>query len=1064
MKRSSVRSSPSVPLARLTRPESGNALPRSRLFELLDGLRRHRVTWVASPAGSGKTTLLSSYIAERGLSCLWYQADDSASDPATFFHHLALAARALRKKGARPLPHQGTEYASDLEAFAGRFFEALFASLPPETVVVFDDAQAFTGEGPPLALLLAAVQRVPDTVRLIVLSRAQPPAALSRQRANRWLEVLEWEQLRFDLEESRRVLELLAGRPLTDEHARRLHELTAGWAVGLVLLASDGGAAATPEPSDALPSPLLFDYFATEFFGALDERTRGFLLATSVVPRLTPRVAEALGEERGVQALLERLCREHLFTERRRGKTLSYEYHPLFRRFLLDRAAAELGDEALARLRGRAAAILESEGETEAAASLWLSAGDPQALVRFIHREARTLERTRRWETLETWLRAVPEPLLAEDPWLAYWLGLSVLPRDTVEARRRFESAFAGFLERKERTGAFLAWARVVESIVLESGSFQALDHWLDALEKLRRKLLFAPSVEAFARVNVTLLDALLHRRPDDPRLPHLVRRLRRLLGLSSDVNARVILGTYLLRHDRWTGDLGAARAVIARLRPMIDGPEVEPIVRVVWAAMESAFAWFLGSPAEGLAKAHEALAVGERLGIHFLDFRILTQGAYCALSLGRLDEARAFVEAMPATFRPERRLDMGQHVWVLAWLELAQGRVAAGLALMEEAISIARGIGAPYVETRAWHGLAFAQLRAGRPAEARASIQEMRRLAEAGRFLPVLYVGGLTAAEIAIADGDEEEAKELLAEALGLGRRHGYASAVYWSPQQLAALCARALEWGIEPELARTIIDCHGLQPHAPADAVRWPWPVALRVMGASELLANGALLEGGQGKPFELLKVLVALGGERVPLQTLTEHLWPDADGDRAHDALKTTLARLRKLVGHEAVLVADRRLSLDRRRVWVDAFALERLLDELLADRGDPRTLLRRASALYRGHLMDDELDASWALAPRVRLRERFVRALELGGRRLRAQGHLRECLLHFQRGLELEPLSEELHLGLMELHAALGHPAEAFAAYERCRMALDRGLGVAPSEKLRALADRLRASLA
>ncbi len=50
-------------------------------------------------------------------------------------------------------------------------------------------------------------------------------------------------------------------------------------------------------------------------------------------------------------------------------------------------------------------------------------------------------------------------------------------------------------------------------------------------------------------------------------------------------------------------------------------------------------------------------------------------------------------------------------------------------------------------------------------------------------------------------------------------------------------------------------------------------------------------------QRKPLALLQALVAFGGQRVREDRLSEALWPDADGDAAHQALSTTLHRLRR-----------------------------------------------------------------------------------------------------------------------------------------------------------------------
>lgn len=43
------------------------------------------VTWISAPAGSGKTTFIASYLDTHKLPFLWYQADASDADIATFF-------------------------------------------------------------------------------------------------------------------------------------------------------------------------------------------------------------------------------------------------------------------------------------------------------------------------------------------------------------------------------------------------------------------------------------------------------------------------------------------------------------------------------------------------------------------------------------------------------------------------------------------------------------------------------------------------------------------------------------------------------------------------------------------------------------------------------------------------------------------------------------------------------------------------------------------------------------------------------------------------------------------
>ena len=106
-------------LAKITRPRYSEVLRRERLFARL-GDASSPLVWVSAPAGAGKTTLASSYLADCGVSHLWYQLDAGDDDLATFFHYLGLAVRAARPQLRVVLPHLTAEYLAGVRAFARR--------------------------------------------------------------------------------------------------------------------------------------------------------------------------------------------------------------------------------------------------------------------------------------------------------------------------------------------------------------------------------------------------------------------------------------------------------------------------------------------------------------------------------------------------------------------------------------------------------------------------------------------------------------------------------------------------------------------------------------------------------------------------------------------------------------------------------------------------------------------------------------------------------------------------------------------------------------------------------
>lgn len=151
-----------------------------------------------------------------------------------------------------------------------------------------------------------------------------------------------------------------------------------------------------------------------------------------------------------------------------------------------------------------------------------------------------------------------------------------------------------------------------------------------------------------------------------------------------------------------------------------------------------------------------------------------------------------------------------------------------------------------------------------------------------------------------------------------------------------MAYICAHALDAGIEQEYVKNIIRKFKLTPPANAESIphleNWPYPIKIYTLGKFEILINGKPLESSgkvQKKPLEMLKAIIALGSAApVPVEKIADKLWPDAEGDMAHQSFKFTVHRLRKLLGNEkAVRVQDGNVTLDMRYCWVDAWAEKR-----------------------------------------------------------------------------------------------------------------------------------------
>lgn len=238
-----------------------------------------------------------------------------------------------------------------------------------------------------------------------------------------------------------------------------------------------------------------------------------------------------------------------------------------------------------------------------------------------------------------------------------------------------------------------------------------------------------------------------------------------------------------------------------------------------------------------------------------------------------------------------------------------------------------------------------------------------------------------LLEADLAFSDGEEDRGLALLRHALSAGARAGVDRILPLYPHSIvAACCERALAAGIEVAQARALVLGCRLTPGPAAVLLEdWPWRFKIHAFGRFRIEKDGeplALPGRRSSRPLALLKALLALGGGEAPGWKLAEALWPDADGDRAQTSLKTTLHRLRRLLGDERVIVMrDGRLTLDSGRCWVDLWAFERAAGLTGRSTSDGELALR----LYGGAFLADDDDLPWAVGPRAAWRDEFRRVV-------------------------------------------------------------------------------------
>jgi len=1038
--------------AKVTRPTLPHVLSRERLFSSMDALRRHPVIWVSGPAGCGKTTLAASYLKARGLPSLWYQLDAGDADPATFFYYMGLAGKKAAPHRRTPLPLLTPEFLPSLNTFTLRWFENLFRRLKRGCVVVLDNYQDIPPDSPLHEVLRNGLSVVPADVSVLVISRQPPPQGLARLLANNAMGSIGWKDIRLNKAETEGIAQLHF-KKISPEVTAQLHAATDGWAAGLVLLAEY----AKREPLAAADlvhrTPAeIFEYFASEVFAKAAPGVQDFLLSTSVLPRMTARLAAELTKSRRAGRILADLSRNYYFTDRRLGTETTYQYHPLFQEFLLAQAQDVYSPRRLRQIKHTAAKLLEADNQVEDAFSLRRDMADVPAMRRLIKGHAQTLLRQGRNQTLEQWFAALPPEVLAKDPWLLYWLGANRLFMNPVESKALQEKALPLFKHKRDRIGTLLALCGIFEAIAYGFGHYQPYDEWIPRLNALSKKVQPLPALDLEIKVTLSMLYALVFRQPTHPDLPFWEAKALALLNREPAIdNASVsqIIVILLLRRVN-TGDLADAQFLIDTYGSRAEARGISPILASGFLSLK---AYYYSSSGEFEA-CKRAVARGLELeaeaGLYIFTPLLHGHGASAALSQGAMALAETFMQGFASTFEQQGPYKKALFYLVMAWRHLLLKEYAQALAHAERSATIAEESGSPEAIELCRLAYALALHASGRTDEALAQLAQGLALCRQTGARLMEFACLLAQAEFSLDQGDKGTTVAALRAALSFGRQQGYRTAWVWRPEVMARICSKALELGIEADYVQDLIKQRGLVPaEPPLHLEGWPWPVRIYTLGSFALLRDDqpvSFSHKAQRKPLAMLQAVIAFGARDVREEALTDALWSEADGDLAHQSYATTLHRLRRLIGlPEAIRRRDNRITLDPRSCWVDLWAFEGLLEKADAawaaggqnrDYRDAIDATHKAVELCAGPFLASEGSPAWCIPVRERVRSRFVRAARRVGEHLEEQEEWERAAAWYEQALIKDPLIEEFYRHLMTCYHRLNYRHQALLVYERC----------------------------
>jgi len=310
------------------------------LTQFARGLERP-VTLVCAPAGFGKTTLVAQWLAACHEPVAWFSLDEQDSDPVRFLTYLIHALQSVAPVGQSVLNAMDAGTGSIAAGITSLMNE--LDARDDRIVLVLDDYHELDSPEIDRALQML-VDHMPRSLRLIIISREDPPIAATRLRARAHLSELRARDLRFTRDDAGSFLRESMGLDLSDDDIHALEQRTEGWVAGLQLAAVS--LRDEPDVSRFIASfsashRFVLDYLLEEVFERQPAWAQDFLVETSILDRFcAPLCDTVLSAAPGSsEATIRHLERVNLFVVPLDSERRWYRYHHLFRQLLFDRAA-----------------------------------------------------------------------------------------------------------------------------------------------------------------------------------------------------------------------------------------------------------------------------------------------------------------------------------------------------------------------------------------------------------------------------------------------------------------------------------------------------------------------------------------------------------------------------------------------------------------------------------------------------------------------------------------------------------------------------------------------------
>lgn len=1038
-------------------------LRRADLLDFLYDNIHRKLVLIAAAAGYGKSSLLIDFAHDTEYPVAWYQLDSSDSELSVLVSGLVASMQRLYPDFESVAPRLAARPDANPADLAQALIREIETTFKEYFIVILDDFH-FIEHSPAIILFFdALLAGLPEQAHLIIAGRTLPPIQLVSLVARQQAEGLGEDRLRFRAAEVKALAEKRGRLDLTDADAERLVANSEGWITGILLtthLMRQGAMSSLFQGRNA--ESIVYDFLADEVLDREPEPLQRFLIESAVLPDMDPPTCDQVLGRDDSQTLLREAAARHLFVITVGDEFPTYQYHHLFRDFLLTRLR-DRHPQRLQDIQVRAAEWYASHGMPEAAVTFYVAAGRPDKAAEIAQLAAQKMFVAGRLTTLQQWVEQLSS-VKYDIARVHLYLAKLQADVDRQAAEHTLEIAAEGFGRRRDEHGlanvqatrAWLAYGRgeYAQALSLAKSYLpqaQALDMLATAAIAVRQIGLCESALghiemaEASFRQSVEMLRGT----PNQYDLAMAYEDLANILRIRGQTAQSIQAQQQALKIWR---ELGAP------------GPLATSLNNVGFDFH------MLGLYDNALATYREALEWAQKGANTGTEAMLLAGQGDIFVDLGGVDLAWDLYQQAMA------KADRIGHQGLLAYLYRAMARlnrmsgnfVGALEWLRRSDLTVARLYSA-LAGTNSLRGIILVEM--GRIAEGRDLLEntclQLRKSGALVDLAQALFFNACAHFRV----GAYEAAVKLLTQAFDAAVQVGYDQMLVAEALSGRDLLEAASSHPNVGALAKALLKrAEGLGAihvrltnAAPAPAQISQAALEVQALGPGRLFKDGVELPKTAWEykqPRELFFFIL----DRAPIARMEvlQAFWPESPLARASANLRNALYRIRRTIEYDVISVADNELKIsEQASINYDARQFEsqaRAALELPLDNRRRLELLASASDLYRGEYLSD-ISADWARERRRALGELGVTLLREYVDELMRLTRFNEAQQALKRAIDFNPLQDDLHERMLHCLAKMGRRHEVIKHYMDYKEKLRNDLGIDPPPEIRALYARL-----